>query len=396
MAKVTVRNGKLVLDFTVHGVRFREQTTLKDNASNRKKLTAILNKIQEDIDGGNLNYRGYFPKSKILAKLEKVLMLYQSPEENDTPTFEVFAENWFKKIGVSLRPQTITGYRNYYKKRLHPFWQGTQVSCIRREDIESYRDELAREINHKTGAVIKPLTVNRTLYILKLILAEASNQFGFTSPFENIKMLKTTQKIQPFSEDEVEKIISNINPNYRAYIMVRFYTGMRSREINALRWCNVDFDLGLIKVWEHYSVRSGFSNIKGIDAKRNIQMSELVYNTLHEIDDGRDPALTVFKTPGTNKPINSENFCNRSWKTVLKKTGISYRSPVNTRHTSAVIWLKYGIPLLKVSEQLGSTYPNELLRKYSEFVPSLKRQKELSLASLISKASQATNIHKEV
>lgn len=392
MAKVTVRNGKLVLDFIVHGVRFREQTTLKDNASNRKKLTAILNKIQADIDGGNLNYRCYFPNSKIVAKLEIVLMLYQSPEENDTPTFEVFAESWFKKIEVSLSPQTVIGYRNYYEKRLNPFWQWTQVSCISREDIESYRDELAREFNHKTGAVIKPLTVNRTLYILKLILEEASNQFGFTSPFENIKMLKTTQKIKPFSEDEVEKIIANINPNYRAYIMVRFYTGMRSREINALRWRNVDFDLGLIKVRETYSVRSGFSDIKGIDAKRNIQMSELVYNTLHELDDGQDPELTVFKTPGKNKPINSENFCNRAWKTVLKKTSISYRSPFNTRHTTAVIWLKSGLPLFKAAEQLGSTYPGELLRKYAEFVPNLMKQRALSLTSLMQKVIQTTNV----
>lgn len=396
MAKVTVRNEKLVLDFSVCGERFREQTALKDTVSNRKQLNVILKKIQADIEAGNLNYRSYFPNSRLVTKLEKVLMLNQSPEKSKTPHFEVFAKNWLKQIDYSLSPQTVMSYQNYYEKRIRPFWGGVEIGSIRIGDIESFRDQLEEEINDKTGESISPLTINRALYILKLMLAEAAKQFGFTSPFENIQMLKATPAILPFSEEDVEIIITNINPNYRVYIIVRFYTGMRSREVNALRWKNVDFDLGIIKVRQNYSVRSGFTEIKGNDARRNIWMTDYVYHTLNEFDDGSDPDLTVFKTPGTSKPINSESFCNRAWKTVLKKTGISYRSPVNTRHTSAVIWLKSGIPLLEVSEQLGSASPNELLRKYSTFVPSLRRQDELSLASLMSKASQAKNIHKEV
>jgi integrase len=396
MAKVTTRNGKLVLDFNVYGVRFREQTTLKDNASNRKNLTTVLKKIQADIDSGNLNYRVYFPESKLATKLDKALMLHQFSDGINTPTFEVFAESWFKQIDYSLSPQTVISYRNYYEKRIRPFWGGFEIGSIGRDDIKNFRDQLEKEINYKAGEPIKPLTINRTLYLLKLMLAEAAKQFGFTSPFENIQMLKTSPIILPFSEEEVEMIITKINPNYRAYIIVRFYTGMRSREINALRWRNVDFDLGIIKVRENYSVRSGFTEIKGNDARRNIQMTDYVYQTLHEFDGDRVPDLTVFKTPGTSKPINSENFCNRAWKTVFKKTGISYRSPVNTRHTTVVMWLKSGVPISKVSEQLGSTYPGEILRKYTKFVPSLIKQKELSFASLMHKASQATNRQKEV
>ena len=51
MASITARkeNGKLLLDFRYQGVRCREQTLLDDTKENRKKLNAILERIQAEI-----------------------------------------------------------------------------------------------------------------------------------------------------------------------------------------------------------------------------------------------------------------------------------------------------------------------------------------------------------
>lgn len=49
MAKVTVRKetGKLVIDFTYRNVRCREQTALSDTLPNRKRVQAMIDKIQK-------------------------------------------------------------------------------------------------------------------------------------------------------------------------------------------------------------------------------------------------------------------------------------------------------------------------------------------------------------
>ena len=56
-------NGCLFMDFRFKGVRFREQTALSDNATNRKRLEKVMDRIEADIASGTFDYCRYFPSS---------------------------------------------------------------------------------------------------------------------------------------------------------------------------------------------------------------------------------------------------------------------------------------------------------------------------------------------
>lgn len=392
MAKVTTRNGKLLLDFTLNGVRFREQTALKDTKTNRKQLDKVLKQVLADIENDCLDYRTYFPESKLLKKIQKI-QLEQSIQENQaSPTLGAFAEIWFQQQAEKLRPHSLSGYLNYYQKRIRPYWEKTELASIKREDILEYQASLLEMVNPENGELIKPATVNRSLQILRLILDDAATQLEFESPFIDITFLKVPQTIWPFTEDEVEQIINAINPSYRTYTLVWFYTGLRTREINGLRWGSVNLQAGVIHVVEVYCERVGFRPIKGEDSNRVVHVSLRVHEALVEHYEQTFDHLdsTVFKTQGKDTPVNNSNFCNRAWKTVSKKTGIAYRSPVHIRHTTAVIWLKQGINPTLVAKELGATYRGEVILTYGEFVPSLMFQKNLSVDSLLQRAYQST------
>ena len=69
-----------------------------------------------------------------------------------------------------------------------------------------------------------------------MVLADASDKLGFVSPYRNIKPLRAKKAdIEPFSLDEVERMLDAVRPDYRPYLTVRFFTGLRSGEANALR-----------------------------------------------------------------------------------------------------------------------------------------------------------------
>jgi integrase len=392
MAKVTARNGKLVLDFTLNGVRLREQTSFKDNKTNRKKLDKVLKQILADIENDCLDYRTYFPVSKLLGKIQSIQLEQSKQESQASPTLDAFAEIWFQQQAEKLRPHSLSGYKNYYQKRILPYWEKTELASIKREDILEYQASLLKMVNPENGLLIKPATVNRSLQILRLMLDDAATQLGFESPFVEIPFLKVEQKICPFTEQEVEQIIAAINPSYRAYILVWFFTGLRTREINGLRWRSVNLQAGVIHVIEVYCERVGFRPIKGEDSNRVVHMSLRVHEALVEHYKQTFDHLdsTVFKTQGKDTPVNNSNFCNRAWKTVSKKTGIAYRSPAHIRHTTAVIWLKQGMNPTFVAKELGATYRGEVIRTYGEFVPSLMFQKNLSVDSLLQRAYQST------
>jgi len=50
--------------------------------------------------------------------------------------------------------------------------------------------------------------------------------------------------------EEVNKFLDNVHVQYRNFFVIAFFTGMRFGEMSALKWQNVDFKLGVIKVRE--------------------------------------------------------------------------------------------------------------------------------------------------
>ena len=65
MASIRVREAtqKLFFDFHFRGKRCREQTALDNTPANRKKLQAILKRIEAEITLGTFEYHKYFPNS---------------------------------------------------------------------------------------------------------------------------------------------------------------------------------------------------------------------------------------------------------------------------------------------------------------------------------------------
>jgi integrase len=389
MARISERNGKLLFDFNFMGQRCREQTTLPDTKENRVKLNSVMKKIEAKIEIGIFEYREYFPNSKIADKLDKLDLQRRVMKGKSTPQFEDFAEYWFEIMKPTWRPNTINGYRNYYEKRIKPFWEGYEVSRITRQDILNFRAHVAKLKSENSDKHLDPSTVNKTLKIFRMIINEAADQHEFTSPYRNVQMLKQPKKdIQPFDLEEVNQVISHIQPHFRNYVATRLFTGMRTGEIDGLKWKCVDFDNRLIKVRETFG-KIGFQYTKNDSSQRDIQMSQLVYETLKEQFDrcykGNEED-TVFTNPTGDAPVHSNNFGKRAWKSVLKKLNLPYRSPYQTRHTTATLWLGAGENPTWIAQQLGHSTTEMLFKTYARFVPNLTRSDGCAFETLIQKA----------
>src|SRR5690554_1824201 len=97
MASINSRGGKLVIDFRYQGQRCRETTAYKDNAGNRRKLAAILERMEAEITLGTFRYEEYFPNSARGKKLSEIAKLRAAATAIDAPLFENFAELWFRE-----------------------------------------------------------------------------------------------------------------------------------------------------------------------------------------------------------------------------------------------------------------------------------------------------------
>ena len=180
--------------------------------------------------------------------------------------------------------------------------------------------------------------------------------------------------IAPFTLDEVQLIISRVRVDYRQYLTVRFFTGMRTGEVDGLKWKYIDFERRQILIRETFTAGQMELDTKTEQSKREIHMSQTVYDALKiQFDATAGMSDFVFCTGGGN-PLNLNNFNNRVWTPLLRHLKIEYRKPYMMRHTAATLWLAAGENPEWIARQLGHSSTEMLFRVYSRYVPNMTRQ----------------------
>lgn len=390
MAKVRARpeTGKLYFDFFYRGARCREQTDLPDTPPNRKRVEAVMRRIESELQKGTFDYALYFPNSKLPERAEKryanaaaeavrpaVADGNAAPAPaNNAPTFAAFLNIWLTENEVRWRRTTKKHRRETIQLHLMPTFGERAVNTITRAHLLEFRAELAKRPARKQGTTISPKTVNEVMALLMSILGEAADRYEFRNPGERVNRLKVPRKdIQPFSLGEALQIIDKARADYRHYFTVRFFTGMRTGEVHGLKWKFIDFERRQILVRESFT-QGEQDGTKTDGSMREIDMSQRVFDAFKGQEMlTRHLGEYVFCSR-TGLPIDLHNFLNRVWNPLLDHLGLARRRPYQMRHTAATLWLAAGENPEWIAHQLGHTTSEMLFRVYSRFVPNVTRK----------------------
>jgi len=372
MASINQRNGKLFFDFRFRGLRCREHTNLDDNPENRKRAKKIIDRIEAEITLGTFDYSAYFPTSK---KAHQFKLIEQRVQQtmSGVPLFGDFAEVWFAENEVGWKRSHATTVRGTLDKHLIPEFGEQPVNQLEKSEILSFRAALGK-VNRRNGKVgLSAERINHVMTPLRMILNEAADRFAFVSPFRGIKSLKVPRTdVEPFSLKDVQKIITAVRPDFRNYYIVRFFTGMRSAEIDGLQWQYVDFEKRQILIRQTY-VMGEITTAKTDGSQREICISQVVFDALKAQQKVTGKKQFVFCARNGN-PLDGNNVCKRVWYPILRYLNLKERRPYQTRHTAATLWLAAGENPEWIARQMGHTTTEMLFRVYSRFVPNLTRQ----------------------
>ena len=408
MASIRVHkpNGALFFDFRFKEERCREYTLLPDTPVNRKKLEKVLDKIESEIAAGTFVYENYFPNSKALKRLTKVVAEVAAqtatavaidvvlnatpiPAAPVGPSFKEFAITWFDERSIEWRRSHIKSLLSTMNGRLIPYFGNKVVGSITKSDLLEFRATLAKVKGRGEQAGLSAKRINEIMGLLRQILNEAADRFQFTTPTANIKKLKVRKTdVDPFSMVDVQRILATVRPDYKNYFTVRFFTAMRTGEVHGLKWKYVDFDLRIIRVRETF-VLGEDEYTKTDGSQRDIQMSQPVFDAMKSQFEatGHLSEYVFCNLQGT--PIDNKNFSDRVWYPLLRHLGLTARRPYQMRHTGATLWLASGEAPEWIARQLGHTNTEMLFKVYSRYVPNLTRQDGSAMERLLaSKMSQ--------
>jgi integrase len=299
-----------------------------------------------------------------------------------TPTFREFATQWVAEHQIEWRRSHLRTLKSTLDGHLLPAFGERCLGKISKADILGFRARLA-ELPGRTRGTISNKRINGILAPVRQILNEAAERFDFPSPVSNLKPLKVRRSdVFPFTLDEVHRLLDAVRPDYRDYLLVRCFTGMRSGEIDGLKWKYVDFDRQLILVRE--AIVLGEDEYTKTDgSQRDIQMSTLVYEALRRQERATRPISEYVFCNREGRPIDNTNFTDRVWRPLLRHLGLPLRRPYQMRHTAATLWVAAGESPEWIARQLGHTSTQMLFKVYSRFVPNLTRRDGSAMERLL-------------
>lgn len=383
MGAIRTRSGSqnLFIDFKYMGQRCREQTALTDTTTNRKMLEKLLKSIEAEILLGTFVYSSYFPNSKLAAKFAaQQTTLLAGNRAGKVPTFAEFASIWLDEMTVTWRVSYSQTIHLLVKNRLIPFFGELEVDHITKADLLQFRAQLGK-VRRENGEQLSSGHINRHLKVVQMILSEAADRYQFTAPVR-LKPLKIQKSdVDPFTLAEVNQLIQTVDADYKDYYLIRFFTGMRTAEIDGLQWRYVNFDKGLILIRETV-VAFRVEETKTIGSVREITISSLVMSALKRQFQKTGNKKFVFATRKDTAP-NHGNITKRVWYPLLAECGLRRRRPYQTRHTAATLWLAAGENPEWIARQMGHSSTEMLFRVYSRFVPNLTRRDGSAFESLL-------------
>lgn len=389
MGKVRSRKetGRLYLDFMYAGHRCREQTALADTPANRKRVQALLQKVEAKILLGDFNYAEYFPDSGNLEKIEQKSRGSKASAgcsvELDTPLFSDFADQWFLESKIQWRNSHTRNVESILGGSLKPAFKTKRVGEIAKADILAARNKMARRKGRGASGLMAPKTINSHMTILRMILTEAAERYDFTNPYLNIKPLKQQKvHIEPFSMTEVESILNRVREDYRNYYLLRFYTGMRTGEVDGLKWEYVDFERREILVRETL-IHGKTEYTKTEGSQREIPMFGPVYDALKVQYESTGKLSKFVFCNRLGEPLDHNNVTKRVWYPLLEHLNLKKRRPYQTRHTAATLLLASGENPEWVARTLGHSSTEMLFKVYSRYIPNLTRMDGSAFERLI-------------
>jgi len=366
---ILVKNNKYHLDFyKPDGTRIRKST--------KKTVT------QENLR---------FIKTQLIPDL--LLLMGEEPtinEEKKEYTLDEYATLFFELEKNKI--SEASWIKDNRWRHIYPYFGKRIITTISKTDLEQWQNNLLNAISPITKKRYKRGYIQNLRSVFNKILTSAlhadiieKNHFlNIPTPrkLKNLAPEQIEQSVEPFTKEEMEKILKRATGQMRNFILFMYATGMRPGEIIALEWDDIDLKREVIYVTKTRS-RAKDGKPKTPNSIREVEIYTNALNALnaqYKLTRGREK---IFVNEVSKTPFASHTHIAMQFKNILRECNIEGKNLYTLRHTYASTMISIpNIDMLWVSNQLGHKDLDTTLKKYAKFIKQdeemrLKRKREI-------------------
>ncbi|NLU24444.1 MAG: site-specific integrase [Clostridiales bacterium] len=353
-----------------------------------RELAAVSAEFERQCDAGEVVSRADQREqaTQRAAEAAKILTLRQYGERVFMPS-----------KAVTMSENSRANYQNYLDKKIYPALGDIKLPEITPAQISALLLDMQSD-GKAHGTVIKAYTILHSLF--KMAYMADMVQRNQMDKVERPKPRKDEIKaecVEAYTVAEVQQIMESLAAEplkWRALVHLLIDTGIRRGECCALKWENVDFATGAIKVTGNLC----YTADKGVylDTPKNGRIRTVyagadtiaMLRELRAEQAGKAISAYVFTRESDPEPMHPQSPT-RYLKNFSDRYGVPGLHPHKLRHTFASIAVTSGADIASVSEALGHTDKAVTLRMYTHASEeSISRASQI-VHDAIKKAGQA-------
>jgi integrase len=299
----------------------------------------------------------------------ELLVGRRKTEPGENPRFVDFAVSYLEYSKDHKRSYGIEFY--YVDRTLVPFF-----GRLRLTEINPIRVELFKQKRLRDG--LKKSSINREIGLLKSMLNRAVKLGTIGAhPAEGVKLFEVDDPSvsdRVLSSEEETRLLTACDeselryraPHLKLVILVALYTGLRRGEILRLRWSDIDFEKGRLRVLKSKS-RAG---------RRHVNLNSMLHGRLLELHE-QEHGEWIFPSPrrfqAQGQPERHVADVKNSFRRAVRLAGIKRITFHQLRHTFCSRLADAGVSM-PVIQKLAGHASITMTSRYTHPEDELKKQ----------------------
>jgi integrase len=276
-------------------------------------------------------------------------------------TVGAYLESWLADIERTVRRHTYEQYKSVIRKHLIPALGRAKLTDLQRPAIRKlYREKKQSGLSSRTVEYI-----HVTLH--KALNDAVGDRLLNYNPAEGLKLpQKDAEETKTLSPEQASALLCAARGGrLEALYVVALHAGLRRGELLAVRWNDIDFEKGTLRVDQSLDQHGAFHAPKREESRRTLRLTPVALAALkaHRVRQNAE-RLRVGERWGDNdlvfpntvgRPMNPSNLYRRDFRLLLEKAGLGDEGFTfhSLRHTFATTLAASGAHPATAQKLLG-------------------------------------------
>ena len=334
-------------------------------------------------------------QAEVKEKLKKALVEAGQVDFTKTGQYTVgtWMDTWFENVAkIKVRPSSHQTYKGYIDNHIKPNIGKIPLEKLTTMDLQKfYRKLLTTGRVERVESKEQPKGLSaKTVRNINQVISSAmdlavAQKIILVNPTNACELPKVEhQEMQTIPAELLQAFLQEAKATgiYEMYY-IELATGLRRGELLGLKWTDIDWKNGIIKVRRQVARVDGQIVEAPLKTKNSYRAVSISPQAIEVLWEQKRKTNDIYVFPSPNGGPISPDSVNNMLKRVLERAGIPKVRFHDLRHTFATIALQNGVDIKTVSGMLGHFSAGFTLDTYAHVTTAAQKEAAATMGSIL-------------